>query len=417
MSARLLVVARPCLCPSRQGASAFFSSSCVAAAKDASESSKAAFEQRRIIDDLRAATSSSSKDSSLSKGTPTRPSVNDSILRGDILQRAQSRPSGLAAAAALGAQNDAQNPSLLDRITAEGKPWKQLNTGQKVARSTRYSTRFFLVLAGGTFTLAVIYTLGTELFAPNSPTVIYADAIRRVKKHDSTYTYLLTPFRFLTHPPRNDMTDPSETLLPLPASARSNLRAHKPVVSYSFDPVAQREVMRLHFWVMGREKGTELSWFEVGRSWTEHQLRQLSARLQEAWEQANWPVESLAMGDDRSSRAEGTTVASDPTSAELGRSEGIFSRILSGPYHAVQSALGAVTRPVGQVGVGSSNGNSSAWSRRNEPGTFTTAEVVAELERDNSGVFQYRSMYMRVPHDGLMPQRVWIIRKLGEVHR
>ncbi|KAK0527977.1 hypothetical protein OC834_004234 [Tilletia horrida] len=398
---------------------AFSTTSCSAAKEldpAAAAASQTAAEQRRILDDLRASRPAGPSTSKSVFGPAKRKTVDDWILEGETLRRAQSRPSGLAAAGALGTAEDGR-PSLLDKITAEGKPWKELGTGQKVARGTRYSTRILLVFSGGALALAIIYTLGTELFAPNSPTVIYADAIRRVKRHDGTFHILLEPLRFLTHPPRNDLTDPSETLLPLPANARSDLRAHKPLAAYSVDRTTGREVMQLHFWIIGRERGTELGWFEEARGWVAHHLLQMSARLQEAWDQAVGTGDGMLAGAAADSAAESRNrLAADEDGATHGQQSSSLASYVAAPFRAVGSLFGAVTRPVTEVGLGSGD---ARWrfGRSSEPGTFTTAEVVAELEKDDAGVFQYRSLFLRIPHDGIMAQRVWIIRKKGEVVR
>jgi hypothetical protein len=39
-----------------------------------------------------------------------------------------------------------------------------------------------LVLVGGGLTIAVGWAVGSELFASNSPTVIYNDAVKRVRR-------------------------------------------------------------------------------------------------------------------------------------------------------------------------------------------------------------------------------------------
>ncbi|CAD6971851.1 unnamed protein product [Tilletia controversa] len=388
------------------------SSRCSAKEVDSSSASAshAPFEKRRIIDELRLASAGSKNPGAVAARSRR-------VLDDDTLRRAQVSPASLAAAASIGAA-DSGRPSLLDKLTAEGKPWKELKRGQKIARGTRFTTRFLLVVAGGTFTLAVVYALATELFAPNSPTVVYADAIRRVKRHDLTYTALLEPLRFLTHPPRNDLTDPSETLLPLPASARSTLRAHKPVAVYSVDGRTGREVMRLHFWIIGRERGTELGWFEEARGWTEHQFRQASARLQEAWERIDWNG-NLAGTEAAEARIADSQAQWEGEIRSARESNGSsVASYLTLPFRAVGSMFGSVTRSPTDVGVsaGETSGR-PGFGRRDEPGTFTTAEVVAELEKDDAGVFQYRSMYMRVPHDSIMARKLWVIKKKGEVIR
>ena len=60
------------------------------------------------------------------------------------------------------------------------KPWKQLSTKGKVARTTARTTNLTVILFGGAFTCVLAYALATELFAKNSPTKLYEDACQKI---------------------------------------------------------------------------------------------------------------------------------------------------------------------------------------------------------------------------------------------
>lgn len=54
-----------------------------------------------------------------------------------------------------------------------------------VARATLFSSRTILVIAGATFTFIIVYGLASELFSPNSPTVVYGEACKLVKNSEA----------------------------------------------------------------------------------------------------------------------------------------------------------------------------------------------------------------------------------------
>lgn len=73
---------------------------------------------------------------------------------------------------------------LIAKATGEGRSWSELGAAQRVARAGWKTSQVTVIIAGGTLTLLVVWTLMSEMFAPNSPTVIYKDACSRVEKCD-----------------------------------------------------------------------------------------------------------------------------------------------------------------------------------------------------------------------------------------
>lgn len=65
--------------------------------------------------------------------------------------------------------------------TTQPKKWSELSTGGKFVRGTARTSNLTVILFGGALSCVLAYALATELFARNSPTVLYADACTRIE--------------------------------------------------------------------------------------------------------------------------------------------------------------------------------------------------------------------------------------------
>lgn len=134
------------------------------------ESSRSAAEQRRLLDELRrglVAEVNKQQAESILKGTAPAGGVPNSMglgLGSSIYSAPSKRPRGL-----------------IQKATGEGKSWSELKAGQKVARGTQKTYQFSLVVGGAVLVTLIVVALGSELYAPNSPTVIFKDACRRIE--------------------------------------------------------------------------------------------------------------------------------------------------------------------------------------------------------------------------------------------
>lgn len=89
------------------------------------------------------------------------------------------------------------------------KPWDQLTPGGKgtntpslhrhrltpfiaVLRTTARASNLTVILIGATLSVVLTYALATELFAKNSPTVLYGDACDRIKDSEEASVHAYT---------------------------------------------------------------------------------------------------------------------------------------------------------------------------------------------------------------------------------
>jgi len=79
------------------------------------------------------------------------------------------------------------------------KRWSELTAGGKVMRGTARTTNLTVILLGGTLSCVLAYALATELFAKNSPSVLYDDACHRIQ---SSQEVRILTFFFLPQCPK-----------------------------------------------------------------------------------------------------------------------------------------------------------------------------------------------------------------------
>lgn len=379
--------------------------------------SKAAFTQRQILDELRASSSSSSL-SALSQAQP-RPRFNataEAALDAASGSRGGGIPLGMAGLSVGGGGFDSK-PTLIDRATGQGKPWSKLKTGQKVARATVQSSRTMLIFGGGALTFVLVYALMSELFAKNSPTVIYADACKRVQNSSGIAEHLLTPYRFRTSPTDSNGSSDFSPLNPPSVKDRRRSRS-APSVSFT-DERTGEEKMLLRFWIGAREKGEHWSIWQTARYEVVEAGKWIGRKVTEGGE---WLGEQLGVdlgdeGEKIASSIEGDSDSSSPATAAStsASSDNALSRAWSsamgGLTSVVRSSTEAITSPFNSA-------SAPKFRRTSEPGTWSSGEVHAELVKDQDGTLQYRTLFVDIPNSqAFTRQRVWIIRKPGEVQR
>lgn len=142
-------------------------------------------EQRRVLADLRAAAALGKR----SGGDVVRGLRDEAVLRGVARAALQDATPG-AGPATMGmlggtaANMPHTRPSRLDRWTGAGRSWSDISAGQKAARGAVNTSRFTFIAGGALFTVLVTWAIVTELFAANSPTVVYEDACKLVRKSE-----------------------------------------------------------------------------------------------------------------------------------------------------------------------------------------------------------------------------------------
>lgn len=138
-----------------------------------SSSSRSAAEQRRVLEELRRGLAAAT--------TEDRAATAESILRGAAPSGAAPNSMGLGLGSSIYSAPPKKPRGIIQKATGEGKAWSELKPGQKVARGTQKTYQFSLVVGGAVLVSLIVVALGSELYAPNSPTVIFKDACRRVE--------------------------------------------------------------------------------------------------------------------------------------------------------------------------------------------------------------------------------------------
>ncbi|ORY24387.1 hypothetical protein BCR39DRAFT_547029 [Naematelia encephala] len=131
------------------------------------------------------------------------------------------------------------------------RPWGQLGIGGKLVRTTQQTGNLTVILIGGALLVILTFALTTELFAPNSPSVLYSAAVDLIRASDALNPHLLPPLKF-THSPH----------------ASAPTRGSPPIAhTYIKHPTSGRDHMIMTFWVhgRGRDEPEPLGW--VWRYW------------------------------------------------------------------------------------------------------------------------------------------------------
>lgn len=275
--------------------------------------------------------------------------------------------------------------SRVDKWTGEGKQWKELRGGQKgtlcvltpVARVTVNSSRFVVIVFGAALTGVITYALASELFARNSPTVIYEQACKIIENSPKVHEYLLKPYKFQTS--LTEFSDYSPLNPPSHPTRPSQTVASMHVI----DPRSGQDRLYLHFFVEGRDKNKPLSYWQVARAGFIDGMHWVQERALDGYDAlCRWWEEQQA--EERPASKQVAPPAEPPK-----------------PWWITRK-LRSLTRGVGEI-VGSSKdalGISSvdlSSGFRTEPGTWTEGEVHVEMVKDEKGVYQYKRFYMDVP--------------------
>ena len=231
--------------------------------------------------------------------------------------------------------------------TATGK-W-ELTT---VVRTVRQSGNLLVVLLGGGLFVVLALALSTELFAKNSPAVLYSECIDMIRDTDALSQFLLPPLKF-THSP----------------NAASPVRGSSPVVHRVVrSPLSGRDHLLITFWVHGRgkddpEPSPVRHWFK--EKWDGFY----------AWAQQKGGLLGLATDPD----------TPEPEDEETSRKLDKEAEKQEGWLKSLASSLSL--RPKGQ----------KAAPALPPPGTFTIGECHADYVKDDQGQYQMLSLLVDVP--------------------
>ncbi|KAL7419596.1 hypothetical protein Q5752_005508 [Cryptotrichosporon argae] len=222
------------------------------------------------------------------------------------------------------------------------KSWKELGFGGKVARTTRQTGNLSVILVGGGLFLILTFALTTELFAKNSPSVLYSQCVDLVRSSDALDPYLLPPLAF-THTPTS--SSPSRHSQPV---------AH----AFARHPLSGRDHLVLTFFIHGRGKDEPES-----LGWLRRAYREAAAHFTQLAHEWGW---------------------TEPPRPHEGK-EVVAPKEVSG-----------LERVLGSLGL---RGKQTAKPVRGPapPGTYTVGEAHADYVKNAQGEYTLLSLVVDVP--------------------
>ncbi|CEL52390.1 hypothetical protein RSOLAG1IB_00931 [Rhizoctonia solani AG-1 IB] len=250
------------------------------------------------------------------------------------------------------------------------KPWRELSTGGKAMRVTARASNLTVILLGAGLSAVLVYALATELFAKNSPTVIYGESCDRIRSSHELARFLIPPYKFHNNPPSTSASPPRHR--------------NRHISSQVAVDGSGREHLFLHFYLDSAApniRTSSPSWFDSD----------LNFSYQEA---AHWLKTQTMHAIDGARRSfaylTGTPLPppSQPTRTpnvsadrtEIGKSGGDGAWSFAGIF----SSLKGKTRGLG-------------GETDKERGLYTSGEVHVDLVKDENGIYQYRYILVDIP--------------------
>ncbi|KAF8168263.1 TIM21-domain-containing protein [Crassisporium funariophilum] len=274
--------------------------------------------------------------------------------------------------------------------------WAELSTGGKVMRTTARTTNLGVILIGAGLSALLIYSLTSELFSKNSPTVLYGDACERIKSSTRVAKYLNGPLTFHNNPP---------------SSIRPRHR-NRHVTSRVMVDVYGKEHMIMTFYVQGQPEGktvapSEATYFETAAEWAQDKASVLSDLSFD--EAVNWSKRSATNAWDKSIRAfkylSGAPVPPQPLPPMPSLENEKSAKQDDGGtwnFAGMFSSLKGTKKP------------STQTIPRRPGGFYTEGEVHADLIKSNDGYFEFRYLLVDIPSSrDSNPVRVFVEREPG----
>ncbi|KAJ3513557.1 hypothetical protein NLJ89_g2879 [Agrocybe chaxingu] len=273
--------------------------------------------------------------------------------------------------------------------------WSELSTRGKVMRTTARTTNLGVILLGAGLSALLIYSLTSELFSKNSPTVLYGDACERIKQSSKIAKYLNAPLTFHNNPP---------------SLVRPRHRNRHVTSKVMVDTFGQ-EHMIMTFYVQGRPEGeappSDDSYLQVASTWFQDKAAVLSdLSFDEAVE---WSKESAQNIWDKSLRAfkylSGAPLPPPPL-PPLQTSDNL---------DAAKKQGGSAWRFAGIFSsLRSHKGPTAESTARHTDRHFTEGEVHADLVKNQDGYFVFRYLLVDIPSSrDYNPVRIFVERQPG----
>lgn len=246
-----------------------------------------------------------------------------------------------------------------------------------MARVSVNTSRFFIISFGAALTFVIGYALTSELFARNSPTVIYNEACKLIERNAKMHDYLLEPYSFQTA--LNEYSGDYSPLNP-PVHPR---RPSQTVSSMRYiHPHTGQDTLFLHFFVESRDKDTKPTLVQRVRHTVLRGTHWLKLKACESYDTfIEWWQD-----EEPSNTPPPIAQVKEPTKPWwITRQMRRIVRGLGEVIGSTSDAIGIASLDLGAGGLP-------------VPGTFTSGEVHAELVKDANGVYQWKRFFVDVPN-------------------
>ncbi|KAG9223090.1 hypothetical protein CCMSSC00406_0000221 [Pleurotus cornucopiae] len=261
------------------------------------------------------------------------------------------------------------------------KKWSELSAGGKVIRTGARTTNLTVILLGAGFSALLVYSLTTELFSKNSPTVLYGDACKRITASPQVAKYMNGPFTFHNNPP----------------SAIRPRHRNRHVSSQIMVDSTGREHMIMNFYIQGKPPGSQHtsdeSYFDSMSTWSKETLESFSKMTTD--DGIVWVKDTAADISERAKRLfkylSGSpmlppplpTPSLSPEGKDMSRRQdsGVWS--LTGMFSSLK---------------GTKSAYSEAATSEPDGRIWTEGEVHADLIKNNDGYFVFRYLLIDIPN-------------------
>ncbi|QRW14742.1 mitochondrial import inner membrane translocase subunit TIM21 [Ceratobasidium sp. AG-Ba] len=261
------------------------------------------------------------------------------------------------------------------------KPWNELSARGKAARAAARTSNLAVILLGAGLSSVLVYALATELFAKNSPTVIYGESCDRIRSSPDLARHLVPPYKFHNNPPSSSASPPRHR--------------NRHIASQVAVDSAGKEHLFLHFYIDSATPNAlaaKPSWLDVNWDFSyEEAVHWIQTRTTHALDSARRSFAYITGTPLPPPPTPPRVASSTSKRSEIGKSTGAWS------FAGIFSSLKGNTR--------------STDEGESERGKYVTGEVHVDLVKDDHGIYQYRYLLVDIPNSrAYRPTRVFVER-------
>ncbi|KAG6866849.1 hypothetical protein C0991_008785 [Blastosporella zonata] len=264
-------------------------------------------------------------------------------------------------------------------------------------RTTARTTNLTVILLGAGLFALLGYSLTTELFSKNSPTVLYGDACERIKASAKVAKYLHGPLSFHNSPP----------------SAVRPRHRDRHVISQIMVDAYGNEHMVMTFYVHGQLPGSDVpvsdtSYLEAATGWAQQTISEASDLSFD--ESIEWAKDYAHTVWDRTRRLFKYLAGAPLPPAPLPTQQEKLSELHKSDETGAWSFAGMFSAIRGPKSASSQ----TATRRLSDGQAYTDGEVHANFVRNKDGYFVFRYLLIDIPNSRERnPVRVFVERAPG----